>query len=234
MSKRTEARERRRRNKQRQQLTFGLIALGIILIIASVAFLPYLRPIGDIVTPEFVERPMADGTGMGDPNAPVIMEEYSDYQCSYCRRFSEETEPILVEQYVTTGKLYIVFKNFAMYDSPGYSSLPFTEAALCAADQNKFWEYHDILYANQGTSDANKYSDRRLEAYAEIVGLDMDTFKQCLSDNRHLEEIQRIKLEAESRGITSTPTFIINGKTILGAQPLEVFQQEIEAALSGR
>jgi protein-disulfide isomerase len=234
MSKRTEARERRRRKKQRRQLTFALIALGIILIIGTVAFLPYLRPIGEIITPEFIERPMADGTAMGDPNAPVIMEEYSDYQCSYCRKFSEETEPILVEQYVATGKLYIDFKNFVLYDSPGYSSIPFAEAALCAADQNKFWEYHDMLYANQGTSDPNKYSDRRLEAYAEIVGLDMDAFKQCLSDNRHLEEIQRIQLEAESLGINSTPTFIINGKTILGAQPLEVFQQEIEAALAGR
>ena len=232
MSKRTEARDRRRRTKQRQQLTFGLVGLGVILIIAAVAFLPHLQPLDEIIIPEFIERPMVDGTTMGDPNAPVVMEEFTDFQCSYCRKFSEETEPFLIEQYVATGKLYIDYKNFALYTNPGYSSVPLVEASFCAADQNKFWEYHDILFANQGTNDPNKYSERRLQAYAEAVGLDMDAFNQCLSDNRQLEEVQRIRDEAESRGVTSTPTFFINGKLVLGAQPLEFFQQEIEAALA--
>ncbi len=230
MSKRTEARERRRRRRQRLQLTFGLVALGVILIIVAVAILPHLRPLDEIIIPEFVERPMVDGTTMGDPNAPVMMVEYSDYQCSYCRRFSEETEPILVEQYVVNGQLYIVYKNFALYDS----SVPFAESALCAADQNKFWEYHDVLFANQGTTDPNKYSNRRLEAYAEVVGLDMDRFKQCLSERHHREEVRQIMAEAESNGIDSTPSFLINGELVLGAQALEDFQQKIEAALAGR
>ncbi|OGO15620.1 MAG: hypothetical protein A2Z14_09990 [Chloroflexi bacterium RBG_16_48_8] len=230
MSKRSEIRDRRRQRRQRQQLTFGLVAFGVVLIVVAIAILPYLQPVGEIITPELIERPMADGAAMGDPNAPVIMEEYSDYQCSYCRRFSEETEPKLVEQYVTTGKIYIVFKNFAL--SP--SSVPFAEAALCAAEQNKFWEYHDILFANQSTSDPNKYSERRLQGYAEAVGLDVDGFNQCISKRRYQDEVQRLGVEADSAGIDSTPTFIINGKVILGAQPLEVFQQEIEAALAGR
>jgi protein-disulfide isomerase len=234
MSKRSEARKRRHQKKQRQELTFGLVALGVILIIASIVFLPSLQPVGEIITPEFIEHPMANGSAIGDPNAPVVMEEYSDYQCTYCRKFSEETEPLLIEQYVVTGKLYIIFKNFVIYESPGYSSIPFAEAALCAADQNKFWDYHDILYANQSTSDSDKYSESRLEAYAEIVGLDLDAFKQCLGDSRTLEEIRRIQLEAGNLEINSTPTFLINGKMIVGAQPLEVFQQEIETALTGR
>jgi protein-disulfide isomerase len=230
MSKRTEARDRRRRRRQRQQLTFGLVALGVLLIIAAVVLLPYLRPLDEIVTPELVERPMVDGTTLGDPNAPVMLVEYADYQCAYCRRFSEETEPVLVEQYVATGQLYIVYKNFALYDS----SIPFVESALCAADQNKFWEYHDVLFANQGTTDPNKYSKRRLEAYAEVVGLDMDQFNQCLSERSHRDDVQQIRAEAASEGVDTTPTFFINGKLLLGAQGLEVFQQEIEAALAGR
>lgn len=230
MGKRSEARMRRQRKKQRQQLTLVIIALGIVVIIVAIFVLPYLQPIGEIVTPEFVERPMVDGYALGDPNAPVVLEEFSDYQCSYCRRFSVETEPSLVEQYVTTGQLYIVFKNLILYQS----SRPFVEAALCATEQDKFWEYHDILYANQSSNDPNKYSKRRLEAYAEIIGLDVDSFSECLDDNRHEEEIQQIILEAENADITGTPTFIINGKKIEGAQPLEFFQQEIEAALVGR
>jgi protein-disulfide isomerase len=228
MSKRTEARDKRRRRRQRQQLTFWLVGAGIILIIAAIILLPRLRPLDEIVTPQFIERPMVNGTAMGDPNAPVVMEEFADYQCGHCRVYSEETEPKLIEQYVATGKLYVVYENFPLYSS----SIPFDEAALCAADQNKFWEYHDILYANQDTNDPNKYSDRRLQAYAEIVGLDMESFNQCLSDNRHLGDVEQIAAEAESRGVNSTPTFYINGKALLGALPLEDFQKEIEAALA--
>lgn len=229
MSKRSEIREKHRRRKQRQQLTLGLIIIGIVLIIIAIILLPYLRPLGEIIVPELVARPMAEGSAMGDPNAPVIMEEYSDYQCSHCRRFSEQTEPILVEQYVETGKLYIVYKNFALYPS----SIPIVEASLCAAEQGKFWEYHDILFANQ-SSDPNNYSDRRLEAYAEAVGLGLATFKDCTRERRYKDEVQQIRLEGENLGFTGTPTFLINGKVIEGAQPLEVFQQEIEAALAGR
>jgi protein-disulfide isomerase len=232
MSKRTDARDKRRHRRQRQQLTFWLVGLGIVLIIAAVVLLPYLRPLDEIVTPQFIERPMVNGTAMGDPNAPVVMEEFADYQCGHCRLFSEETEPLLIEEYVATGKLYVIYKNFALYTDPGYSSVPFDEAALCAADQNKFWEYHDILYANQNTNDPNKYSDRRLQAYAEVVGLDMESFNQCLSDNRHLADVEQIRAEAESRGVNSTPTFFINGKPILGNLPLEDFQKEIDAALA--
>jgi protein-disulfide isomerase len=230
MSKRTEAREKRRRRKQRQQFTFGLVALGVVLLLVAVAVLPHLQPTEEIVIPQPIEHPMENGVAMGDPNAPVTMVEYADYQCSYCWRYSEQTEPLLVKQYVIPGQLYIVFKNFALYDS----SIPFAEAALCAADQNEFWEYHDILYANENTSAADKYSLSRLQAYAEAVGLDVDSFTQCLTDQRHLEDVQQIRAEAESAGVDSTPTFFVNGNRILGAQPLDVFQQEIEAALVGR
>jgi len=230
MSKRSEIRDKRQKRRQRQQLTFIIIILGILLIIAAIVILPYLQPDGEFITPELVERPMADGPAMGDPNAPVIMEEYSDYQCTFCRKFSEETEPELVKQYVTAGKLYIVFKNFVLYPS----STPFAEAALCAAEQNKFWEYHDILYTNQSSSNPEKYSAQRLIAYAEVVGLDEDRFRQCISERRYQNEVLRLGAEAENAGIEVTPTFIINGKVVQGAQPLEVFQEEIEAALTGR
>jgi len=228
MSKRAEIREKRWRKKQRERLTLGFIVVGVVLIIVAIVILPYLQPIGDVITAPFVERALVNGNALGDPNAPVVLQEYSDYQCGHCKRFSEETEPLLVEQYVSTGQLYIVFNALPLYPS----SIPISEASLCAREQDKFWEYKDIIYANQNSSDPDAFSDRRLEAFAEAIGLDVKAFDECTSERRYKQEVEQLRLEAENLGIDGTPTFLINGKLVRGAQPIEVFREEIEAALA--
>ena len=228
MSKRAEIRAKRHRKKQREMLTLGFIVVGVVLIIVAIVILPSLQPIGEIITPPFVERPLVNGNALGDPNAPVVMQEYSDYQCGHCQRFSEEIEPLLVEQYVSTGQLYIVYNALPLYPS----SIPISEASLCAREQDKFWEYKDILYANQNSSDPDAFSDRRLEAFAEAIGLDLKAFNECTSERRYKQEVEQIRLDAESLGIDGTPTFLINGKLVQGAQPIEIFREEIEAAIA--
>lgn len=228
MSKRAEVRERRRRKKQRERLTWGFIIVGAVLILIAIVILPYLQPVGEIISPPIVERPLVEGTNLGDPNAPVVLLEYSDFQCGYCKNFSENVEPLLVEEYVTSGKLYIVYNALPLYPS----SIPISEASLCASEQGKFWEYKDIVYANQNSSDQNPYSDRRLEAFAEAINLDTESFSNCLSERRYRDDVEMIMLDAQELEITGTPTFFINGKLLRGNQPIEVFREEIDSALA--
>jgi predicted DsbA family dithiol-disulfide isomerase len=230
MAKRSEIRKKRRDQRRRKNLMLMLAVIGGALIITAVLIYPNLRPIGDFILPDPIDRPMVDGRAMGDPNAPVVIEEFSDFLCSHCRDFALQTEPSLIEDYVATGKVYMVYRNFPL----GSASLPIAESAFCAAEQNKFWEYHDILFANQNPSDPSSYSARRLQAFAEAAGLDVDEFDACTDANRYREEVNQDYQAGLAAGVNSTPTFMINGKIIIGAKPLSVFVQEIETALGNQ
>jgi protein-disulfide isomerase len=230
MPSRSEIREKRDRGRRRSRMFAVLIAVGIGLVLAAFLVVPNLQPAAEVVVPKLSPRPQAQGTAMGDPNAPVKIEEYSDFQCAYCARFSAETEPRIVEDYVSTGKVYFVYKNYAFLGQP---SVDAAEASGCAADQGKFWEYHDILFANQQEGDARAFSKARLEAFAGAVGMDVAAFSDCLGDNRRMDQVRQEYAEGAALGVSSTPTFFVNGKEVKGAQPYEVFQTEIETALAG-
>lgn len=227
MSKRTQIREKRRRARQRQRLMIISGIIGAALIIVAILILPGIRPVGDILLPNPIDHPLANGTAMGDPNAPVVIEEYSDFLCSFCRRFAFETEPDLIEEYISKGIVYFIYKNYPLQPD----SFPIAEAGLCAAEQDMFWEYHDILFANQDEHNVQAYSTRRLEAYAETIDLEMDQFRSCTGSNRYRADVEQSQLDGVNAGVESTPTFFVNGKIIEGAQPFSVFQEAIEAAL---
>jgi protein-disulfide isomerase len=228
MSKRAQIQERRKKQRQRQMMITGLAVVGAVLILAALIIWQNVAPVTDIVIPEPINHPFASGTHMGDPNAPVVIEEYSDYLCSFCKRFVDETEPSIIQDYIAEGLVYFVYHNFPL----GPESIGPAEASLCAADQGMFWEYHDILFANQLGHDARAYSDRRLVAYADAIGLDLEQFEACAADNDFRDQLEQDQLAATNLGVTSTPTFFINGKMVEGAQPYSVFQAEIEAALA--
>jgi protein-disulfide isomerase len=228
MSKREQIRDRRRKQRQRQFLITGLAITGIVLILVAIIIWQNTGPLGDVIIPEPINHPLADGTRMGDPSAPVVIEEYSDYLCSFCKRHVDETEPSLIQDYIETGLVYFIYHTFPL-SADSYSP---SEASLCAADQGKFWEYHDLLFANQLGHDPSAYSSRRLRAYAEAVPLDLDTFNACISQGKYSTQVEQSRIEGQNLGVSSTPTFFINGKMIEGAQPFGVFQNEIEAALA--
>ena len=222
-TKRQEMKEKRRKRQQRQRMIiFAVIGLASLLILA-VAIAPSVRdaltPVGDIVEITPVPRPMAQDNAMGDPNAPVKIEEFSDYQCPFCKRFADEVQPKIVAQYVATGKVYFAFRSMGNWISdnipgPGTESQDAAAAAYCAGEQNKFWEYHDILFANWEGED-----------------VDMKQFRDCYNSGRFEDRVQQDRADGQRAGITGTPSFLINGKLVSGAQPFEYFQQEIEAAL---
>lgn len=228
MSKKEQIRERRKKQRQRQFLITGLAIVGGVLILAGIMIWQNAASLSDLIIPDPIAHPMASGTHMGDPNAPVVIEEYSDYLCSFCKRFVDETEPSIIREFIADGLVYFVYHNFPL----GPDSIAPAEASLCAADQGMFWEYHDILFANQLGHDPRAYSDRRLEAYAEAIGLDLEQFNSCTADRTFRVQVEQSQLEGIEAGVSSTPTFFINGKMIEGAQPFSVFQSEIEAALA--
>ena len=229
MSKRAEMRRKRLRERRLRRLVVIFIFLGVALLITATIIWPNIAPIGDIVIPQAISYPLADGNAIGDPNAPVVIEEFSDFQCSYCRTFHQTTGAQIIEQYAETGQVFFIFRNFVII---GRESLAAANGSMCAAEQGKFWEFADILFANQSGHDTGAFSDRRLEAYAESINLDTSLFRSCMRESRYQDQIQQDYQTGVSYGINSTPSFIINGKPVVGALTFSEFQAEIEAALA--
>lgn len=250
MSKREQMRARRR--QQEAQGRAFMIA-GIVLVVAVAAFFviyPQLKPIAAIQAAEPRTRPHVDRNSTGDPNAPVKLIEFSDYQCPFCKRFWQDTEPQIIETYVKTGQVRYTYRSGGNWVSDMVNqqtggndteSQDSAMAAYCAADQGKFWEMHDALFTNVlGEADGISFVKRRLQAIAESIGLDMNAFNSCYSSNKHLDLVNQDLNDARAAGIQGTPYFLIsytvNGQAqtvpIDGAQPFSVFQQEIDKALA--
>ena len=179
LSKRQMRREQRRRAEQRSRLA---VIIGVALVaLAAAAFLilPNFTPVGEIKTVELRARPQAQDNSTGDPNAPIKLVEFSDFQCPYCARFNNETEKQLEDAYVATGKVFYTYRSYGAWI--GKESADAAEAAYCAGDQGKFWEMHDIIFANQTGENVGDFTPKRLAAFAEKIGLDMGTFQSCFN-----------------------------------------------------
>lgn len=238
MSKRQARREQMRRKEQRSRLLgIGIISLGAILV-AFLIIYPNFKPVGEITTPETLSRPNVKNNAAGNPEAPIRLDEYSDFQCPYCRQFFEDTEAKLMDTYVSDGTVYFVYHSFGEFI--GSESGGAAEAAYCAGDQDKFWDMHDVIFANQEGENAGAFVDRRLIAFAENLGLDMTTFKSCFNNGNYKDLIAQDAKDAIAAGVTATPSFVmsytVTGETktklIEGAQGYDAFKQEFEAALA--
>jgi protein-disulfide isomerase len=150
----------------------------------------------------------------GSPEAPLQLVEYSDFLCPHCSTFSTTIDG-LASEYIDTGKLQVIYRNYAFLAT---ESVQAARAAECALDQgaDKFWQYHDLLYANQGTGRA-AFSRSRLIDYAEQIGLDVTEFRSCLNSNAKAAEVQSDLAEGNSSGVNSTPTWFLNGQIVRGA-----------------
>jgi protein-disulfide isomerase len=250
LSKRQEMREKRRRDEQRNRWVWiGLIIVGALLIVFFFVY-PQLKPVANITAATPRPRPQVNGMSSGDPNAKVKMTEFSDFQCPYCKQFWTDTESQVFDTYVNTGKVLFVYRSAGNFVSDNVNrstggtdteSQAAAAAAYCASDQNKFWEMHDALFANAiGEADGTSFTDRRLQAIAKSVGLDMSTFNSCYSSNKYQSQVAQDFTDAVAAGLQGTPFFVItytaNGQTqtvkLDGAQPFSVFQQELDKALA--
>lgn len=234
MSKKAEARERQQRQTLRTRLVVGLAVVGAAGMVALLLIYPSLTPIGEVATPPAVERALADGRSLGDPQAPVVIEVYEDFQCSACAVFAEQLEPRLVTAFVETGQARLVFRHFAFL---GPESLRAAEASWCAEEQERFWDYHDILFANQAAENRGAFADRRLLAYAETLGLDTAAFETCFSERRYRDAVMAERDTGVQLGVNSTPTIVVNGQIVQGASErlvptFEHIAAAVEAALA--
>ena len=177
-----------------------------------------------------------DGRKCGPDSAPVKIIEMSDYQCPWCKRFVDTTEKEVEEQYAAAGLVQIEFRNFAVTGG----NLPkevneatlAAEAAECANDQGRYWEYHYKLYAEQQGENEGAFRPERLKQFAAELELNQQEFDACLDSHRHIDLIEREREEATSLGARGTPTLVINGQMVPGYLPFDRFQPLIEEALA--
>lgn len=165
------------------------------------------------------------GHSKGSPDAPVVMVEYSDFQCPYCGRHAQEVAPRLEEAYIKNDQMRLVYKHFIV---KGQDSVAAALAAECAAEQNKFWEYHDLLFGRAGQV---VFNAANLKGFAAELGLDMATFSPCFDSQKYLNVVEANSTEAKQLGIRGTPGFFVNDTPVAGAESLEYFQQLIEEKL---
>ncbi len=188
-------------------------------------------PVGssnDSTAPVSTDFQVREANRLGDKNAKVTLIEFADFQCPYCERWFQQVESQIVQQYVQTGKLTFVYKHSAFL---GQESSWSAQAAECAADQGKFWEYHDELFKQQNGENQGAFTKDKLIGFAQTLELDMSTFTSCLNNDETLARVQADTQEGQQASVNGTPTFFINGQRIVGAQPYSTFQAAIDKAL---
>jgi len=166
---------------------------------------------------------------LGSPHAPVVIEEFGDFQCPFCGQFVRETEPRIISTYVESGKARLVWHTLAFI---GPESALAGRAAWCAQQQGKFWEYFTLLYQHQHGENTGTFSTARLEQWAGDLGLDRAAFDACLSSAQSLAGLHAAAGEAQRFGVNVTPTFVINGQKVTGALSFEELSLVIERALA--
>jgi protein-disulfide isomerase len=159
----------------------------------------------------------------GPEDAPVTIVEYTDYQCSFCRRYNRSILPEILDTY--QGRIRYVVRHFPLAQIHPDAAKA-AEAAVCAERQEVFWEYHDLLFAqDQGLGSESLFF------YASQAGLDQDAFSACLDSDEPAQVVMDDMQRGAAYGVRGTPAFFINGRVIYGAQPLEAFKRTIDAAL---
>ena len=170
---------------------------------------------------------------LGNPNAPITMVEFGDYQCTFCSKFFHETENPIITNYIKTGKVKILFKDYIIL---GQDSINAANAAHCANDQKLFWEYHSMLYNNWAGENTGWADLAHLHEFANTLGLDMDVFSTCMSDLKWNELVNLSSKDGQKLGVSGTPTFFVIDQNndvikIVGAQHYDVFKQIFDSAL---
>ena len=177
---------------------------------------------------------LKDAPVLGSKTATVTIVEVGDYQCHMCKLWFEETRPLIIENYVETGKV-----NFVFVDMPflGSDSTPASEATYCADDQGRYWEYHSMLFTYQEEIDDGWASANRLQAFAFNLGLDIEQFDKCMKTDDHRSLVNsNMQIAKKQFGANSTPTFVIVGPTgeaekIVGAHPYSTFVSVLDQML---
>ena len=173
-----------------------------------------------------------DDPVLGSPNAKVLMIEFGDYQCPSCRMFWKDVEPRIKKEYIDTGKVKLVFRDFPIVQIHPEALLA-AMAVDCAGEQDKYWQYHDKVFREQYNKgdDLVRFKAADLKKWAKDTGIDSAKFDQCLDSEKYKNEVLKDKAEGDAVSVQGTPTFFINGHVIGGAQAYPAFKNLIDSLL---
>lgn len=183
---------------------------------------------GGNISPEEMAVLSSQGHAKGAAAAPVTIVEFADFQCPACRSFERLVGPVLQQEYLDTGKARLVFRHLPFI---GAESMQAAIASECAADQGRFWEYHDLLFQRQGQENSGAFSRRNLVAFAQELGLAVDAFSACMDSQRHQDTINQSTSVAKSFGVRATPTLFTKDGMVEGVPTVEQFRSIMAAAL---
>lgn len=236
-----EQQESQQNTQQSLYLIPGAIVIAGVLIAGAVLYSNFgdkttgRAAVGDTVLPDEVVRGNLadDDPVLGNPDAPVTIVEFSDFQCPFCRRLYFQTLPQIKEQYIKTGKVKFVYRDFPL---TGIHDLAqkYAEGAECADEQGKFWLMHDKIFDEQerlGQGTIFDYTAEDIKTWARELGLDGAKFDECLDSGKYADEVQRDLSDGQRAGVQGTPGTFVNGRLVSGAVPFGQFQTVIEEEL---
>jgi protein-disulfide isomerase len=217
-----------RRRRNRLMLVAGVLAVAAVVALIIVGAIS--RGGGGGSTATVANK---EGKTLGLATAPVTLTAWEDFQCPFCKQANAGPIQQVINDYVNTGKVKIEYKQFPFLGNGGAKdeSVLAAEASECANDQGSFWPYHDALFDAQAGENRGAFSAANLKKIAANVGLDQEAFASCLDSGKYRSAVLAEKAQGDKLGITSTPTFFVNGQRILGNQPYSVFKDAIEKAL---
>ena len=186
---------------------------------------------GQQVAGKISEVSADDDPVLGDKNAPITMIEFSDFQCPFCRKFWRENFTKLKENYIDTGKVKLVYRDFPLPSHPMSSASAL--AGECAHEQGKFWEFHDKIFSEQDKQGQNtvQYGVDDIKKWVSEIGLSMQDFNSCFDSGKYNEEVKKDLADGQAAGVAGTPTSFVNGVPVPGAQTYSVFEHVINAEL---
>ena len=207
---------------------YYLIAIPVVIGIIVALYLQYQS--GGVQEKTTAQTLIQNGSPvMGNSNAKITLLEWGDYQCTYCYRFHQSSKDVIIEEYVNTGKINFVFRDFPLN---GPNSVLAAQGSYCANDQGKYWEYHDETYNNWEGENTGWVTRDSLLQFAKTVNLDVNQFNKCMDDNKYKQKVLDNEKFGKNIGIDATPSFLVitDNKVvkIVGNQPLSVFRQVLD------
>ncbi len=241
MTRREIIRNKRAKQARQDSLTvYGILGVAALLVIGILAWpsirnlvtpaTPLKQPAANTYTPALV-----DGKNYGPKDAKVIVREYADFQCPWCGQVAAAISPLIKEEFITPGQsVRFEFRHFVVVDpiSSNGESRSAAEASECAANQGKFWQFHDFVYANQDGENTGGFRDAQLRRIAEAAGLDMAAFDSCYNSHQFAQNVRDDENGARALGLNGTPTIFVNDVQVNNPMDIDEIRQAINAALA--
>ncbi len=241
MTRREQLRNKRAAQQRQQNYTiYGILAVAALAVAGLLAWpsiAAQITPLSAAIAPAAItyKAELVDGKNYGPKDAKVVVREFADFQCPYCGLFSSSVGPIIKQEFIDAGlSVRFEFRHFVVVDpiSSNGESRSAAQASECAADQGKFWEYHDYVYANQDGENRGHFSGPKLRQLAEAAGLDLTQYDTCIGSSAIAQRVRDDEVQARQLNLNGTPTVLINNQQVPNPMDIDAIRQAIQVALA--